>query len=189
MAGLPHWDNSVAATNYYEPIFQNQFELIITPPAVITDNVDLLVEHVISVSGIPELTPVGVVEQNYKFARRSYAAAVPTTTVADLTIKFTVNLNEENNMYIYNILRAWGDLTYDPLNGRQGLKRDYYGQMYLANFNKAGDIFREFRFTPVIPNGSLSAMELNYTSATLYEITAKFRADAYKETRIGEIRV
>lgn len=189
MAGLPHWDNSRAATNYYEPVFLNQFEVIITPPAVITDNVDLLVEHVLTITGLPELTPPAVVEQTYKFARRSYSAAVPTTTVADLEIKFSINLNEDNNMYIYNILRGWADLAYDPLTGRQGLKRDYYGEIYVAVFNKAGDIFREFRFTPCIPQGGLTAMSLDYMSANLYEVTAKYRADSWKETRIGEIRI
>lgn len=189
MAGLPHWSNSRAAINYYEPIFLNQFEVVITPPAAIAENVDLLVEHVMSISGLPELTPTGVVEQTYKFAKRSFAAAVPTNTVADLEIKFSVNLNEENNMYIYNILRGWADLAYDPLTGRQGLKKDYYGEIYVAIANKAQDIFREFRFKPVIPQGGLSPMTLNYLSADLYEVTAKFRADAWKETRIGEIKV
>lgn len=189
MAGLPHWSNSRAATQYYEPVFQNQFEVIITPPAVIAENVDLLVEHVMSIKGLPELTATDVVEQTYKFARRSYAAAVPKTTVADLSITFTVNLNEENNMYIYNILRGWSDLVYDPLTGRQGLKRDYYGEVYVAIFNKAGDIFREFKFTPVIPAGPITQMDLNYTDGKLYEITMPLRADAWKETRIGSINV
>jgi hypothetical protein len=189
MAGLPHWSNSRAATNYYEPVFLNQFEVIITPPAAIAENVDLLVEHVVSISGLPELTPTGVIDQKYKFAQRSYAAAVPEKTVADLDIKFTVNLNEENNMYIYNILRGWADLAYDPLTGRQGLKRDYYGEIYVAIFNKAGDIFREFKFTPCIPMGAFTAMDLMYTKGEVYELSAKFRADAWKETRIGSINV
>lgn len=189
MAGLPHWSNSVAATSYYEPVFLNQFEVIITPPSVISQNVNLMVEHVLSINGLPELTPTEVVEQRYKFAKRSYAAAVPQDTIANLEVKFTVNLNEDNNMYIYNILRAWGDLSYDPLTGRQGLKRDYYGEMFVAIANKAGDIFREFKFTPVIPFGGLSPMILDYISPDLYEITAKFRADSWKESRIGQINV
>jgi hypothetical protein len=189
MAGLPHWNNSRAATNYYEPIFLNQFEVIITPPAVIADNVDLLVEHVMTIGGLPELTPTETVTQTYKFAKRSYAAAVPVDTIANLEIKFSINLNEDNNMYIYNILRGWADLAYDPLTGRQGLKRDYYGEIYVAIFNKAGDIFREFRFTPVIPYGGLTPMALDYLSNNLYEVTAKFRADAWKETRVGQITV
>ncbi len=128
-------------------------------------------------------------EQKYKFATRSYSGAVPTTTVADLKISFTVNLNEENNMYVYNTLRGWFDLAYDPLTGRQGLKKDYYGQIYLGIANKAGAIFREFKFTPVIPGEKMNAIELTYTDPNLYEITATFRADAWKETRIGEIKI
>jgi hypothetical protein len=188
MAGLPHWTNSRAAFNYYEPVFQNQFEVIITPPASISENVDLLVEHVVSVDGIPEILP-GVVEQKYKFATRSYSASRPENTIADLTIKFTVNLNEDNNMYIYNTLRGWADLSYDPLTGRQGLKRDYYGQIYIAMFNKAQDIYREFRFNPCIMNGALSAQKLDYVGTDLYEVTAKWRADAWTDTRVGGIEI
>jgi len=188
MAGLPHWDNSRAAINYYEPIFQNQFEVIITPPAAIAQDVDMLVEHVQTVEGLPEILP-GIVEQKYKFATRSYSGSRPENTIADLTITFTVNLNEENNMYIYNTLRGWADLSYDPLTGRQGLKRDYFGQIYIAVFNKAQDIFREYRFNPCIMNGPLSAIKLDYQSQDLYVITAKWRADAWNDTRIGSIDV
>jgi hypothetical protein len=93
-------------------------------------------------------------------------------------------------MYIYNILRGWNDLVYDPLTGRQGLKRDYWGEIYVGITNKAGDIFREFKFKPVIPNGAITQMDLNYTETTrVYEASMKFRADAWKETRIGSINV
>lgn len=185
---LPHFDNSTASTQYYEPLFQNQFEVIITPPTVITGpNDGLLVEHVTKLTGLPELTGVGTVEQYYKFAKRTYAAGKPAKTDAQLTIDFEVNLNENNDMYVYNIMRAWGDLTYDPLNGRQGLKRDYVGQIYVAIFNKAQDIYREFRFSPAYLTGELSAMTLDYGSDNLYKLTAKFQCDAFKETRIGAI--
>ena len=183
MAGLPHWDNSRAATNYYEPLFLNQFEVVITPPAIISANVDLLVEHVVSISGLPELTPTGVVEQKYKFASRSFAGAVPEKTTADLDIKFTVNLNEENDMYIYNILRGWADLAYDPLTGRQGLKRDYYGQIYVANFNKAGDIFRQIKAPVVFPTTPITPIESDFTNNDIYRITGfTLRADYWEET-------
>jgi len=189
MAGLPHWDNSQAARGYYEPIFTNQFELIITPPATITDNVDLLVEQVLTVSGIPEMLTSGTTKQKYKFAERAYAKATPNKTITDLTVKFEVNLNDENNMYVYNTLRGWGDLIYDPLTGRQGLKRDYVGEIYLAIFNKAGDIFREFRFAPAFLKEPLTEMTLDYGSDSIYQITAIFTCDTFRETRIGQIEV
>lgn len=189
MPGLPHWQNSRAAVNYWEPIFQNQFEVIITPPASVTQNVDLLVEHVLTVQGIPEITPGGVVEQKYKFATRSYSAALPTSTTADLDIKFTVNLNDDNNMYIYNTLRQWADITFDPMTGGQGLKKDYAGEMTIVMFNKAQNIFREYRFISVIPRDGLTPISLDYNSNSLYEITVKFRSDTWRERRVGEVRI
>ncbi len=190
MAGLPHFDNSTAATNYYEPIFLNQFEVIITPPATITGpNDGLLVEHVTKITGLPELTGVGTVDQYYKFAKRTFAAGTPKQTDAQLTIDFEVNLNEDNDAYVYNKMRAWGDLTFDPLNGRQGLKVDYIGEIYVAIFNKAQDIFREFRFSPAYLTGNLNEMSLDYKSDALYKLTAKFQCDSFKETRIGAIEI
>ena len=59
----------------------------------------------------------------------------------------------------------------------------------LAIFNKAQDIYREFRFTPAYLTGALSPMDLDYTADGIYKITAKFQCDAYKETRIGAITV
>jgi hypothetical protein len=191
MAGLPYWTNSKAASEYYEPIYQNQFEVVITPPAAIGGpNVSLLVEHVTKLSGLPEINPSGtLVEQKYKFATRSFAGAVPDKTTADLEVTFSVNLNEENDAYVYNILRAWNDLVYDPLSGRQGLKRSYHGEMAVIAFNKAGDIFREWKFPSIIPDGGLTAITLDYTSNNLYEVTAKYRADYWIESRVGQIAV
>lgn len=190
MAGLPHWNNAQAARNYYEPVFQNQFEVIITPPAAITDNVELLVEQVLSVEGLPEFLTPGTVEQHYKFAKRVYADGVPNDTITHLKIIFEVNLNEENNMYVYNTLRGWGDLIYDPLTGRQGLKKDYVGEIYVATFNKAQDIFREWRFKPAFLEKPLTQMNLDYTKGKeIYRMTAEFVCDTYKESRIGQINV
>ncbi len=191
MAGLPYWTNSTAAVNYYEPIYQNQFEVILTPPAVIGGpNVALLVEHVTKITGLPEITSSGtLVEQEYKFAKRSYAGSVPDTTVADIDISFTVNLNEENDAYVYNILRAWNDIVYNPQSGAQGLKRNYVGECAVVIFNKAGEIFREFKFPSIIPNGKLGDLSLEYTGTGIYETSMKYRADYWIETRIGQINV
>jgi hypothetical protein len=191
MAGLPHWTNSLAATQYYEPIYTNQFEVILNPPAVITGSeVALLVEHVTKITGLPEINSNGtLVEQKYKFATRSYAGAIPDKTTADLEVSFTVNLNEENNAYVYNILRAWNDIVYDPITGSQGLKRDYVGSMSVHVSDKTGAIFREWSFPSIIPNDQLKAIELDYVSNDVYSVTMKYRADWWTETRVGQINV
>lgn len=191
MAGLPYWTNSQASREFYEPIFQNQFEVILTPPASISGvGVGLLVEHVTKLSGLPEISSPGtLVEQKYKFATRSYAGAVPDKTTADLVLTFTVNLNEENDAYVYNVLRAWNDIVYNPLTGSQGLKRDYVGSMSVHVSNKTGEIFREWSFPAIIPTSALKAIELDYTSNEVYEVTVTYRSDQWTESRIGQINV
>jgi len=37
MAGLPHFKNSRAAINNFEPVYLNQFEVLINTPAGIAD--------------------------------------------------------------------------------------------------------------------------------------------------------
>jgi hypothetical protein len=191
MAGLPYWTNSVAATKYYEPVYQNQFEVTITPPAVIAGpNVSLLVEHVKKVSGLPENNSNGtLVEQTYKFATRSYAGAKPDKTTADLVFTFTVNLNEENDAYVYNVLRAWNDIVFNPQDGSQSLKKDYVGQIAIFVTDKAGSIFREWKFPSVIPNSAIKAIELDYVSNEVYEVTMTYRADYWVEKRVKQINV
>jgi hypothetical protein len=191
MAGLPYWTNSVAAVNYYEPIYLNQFEVVLTPPAAIGGpNVSLLVEHVTKLTGLPEIqSPGTLVEQKYKFATRSYAGGVPDKTTADLVLDFTVNLNEENDAYVYNILRAWNDIVYNPLTGSQGLKREYVGEMACVVFDKRGNIFREWKFPSIIPNGKLTEYTLEYATSAIFGVTMTYRADYWRETRIGEIAI
>lgn len=189
MAGLPHWDNSTAARNYYEPIFKNQFEVIITPPAAITQDVDILVEQVLSIKGLPEFFTDGTTTQSYKFAKRAFAKATPETTLANLTIDFEVNLNESNGMYVYNTLRGWSDVIYDPATGRQGLKKDYVGEIYVAIFNKAGDIFRDFKFKPAFISKAFNKLDLDYNEDGIYKLSAQFVADRTAESRVGQITI
>lgn len=184
-SGLPHFQNSQAATNNWEPIFLNQFEVIITPPASVS-GADILVEQVKKISGLPEITPVGFVEQFYKFAKRTYAAAKPEDTTAELEMDFEVNLDDGNAMYVYNTFRQWSNIHFNPMTGGQGIKKDYAGEMTVIVFNKRQEVFREFRFKPVFMIEPLKDMEMEYTSEDIYILTCKFKADAWKESRTGQ---
>ena len=182
-SGLPHYQNSKAAMNNWEPLFLNQFEVIITPPSTITAGTGFLVEHVKKLSGLPEITPGGTVEQFYKFAKRTYSSAKPEDTTAELEIDFEVNLGTSNDMYIYNTLRAWADIHFNPETGSQGLKKDYVGSMTVLIHNKNREVYREFTFNPVYLMEPLKNMELDYTSDDIFIMTCKFKADAWKEKR------
>jgi hypothetical protein len=195
MAGLPHFKNSTAGPAKYEPLYLNQFEVIITPPPAVSGKIgfgnNLMLEHVLNVKSLPEYSGSGsaVVLQNYKFSQRAYASAKPAQTYHQFTIDFEVNLNNNNDMYIYNALRAWSDVIYDPLTGRQGLKAAYAdATIQVTQFNRTGVIYRDFVFGPVfIGPQKMTETVLDYTQDNqIYKLTAQFTADMYTESRVGQ---
>jgi len=200
MAGLPHFKNHTAGPGRYEPIYLNQFEVIITPPPAISEKIgfqnNLTLEHIIKVGPLPELSGNAggqLATQKYKFADRAYAAARPATTLSKFKIDFSLNLNEDNDNYIYNAFRAWSDLIYNPMTGAQGLKRDYAGStanpaiVQVTIFNRAGLIFRDFVFNPVfLDSEKFNEWSLDYSDEGIATLSVPFVADRYIETRIGQ---
>jgi len=184
MAGLPHYRNSKAAMDRFEPVFNSQFEITITPPAAVTDW-PLTMENVLKVGGLDTNRLPAVVEQKYKSAKRSFAGGINENTTIDLQLDFEVNLNKANSMYVYKSLRKWCDLVYDPLTGRMGLKRDYAapGPIIVNMFNKAGDIFRQVKLYGAFPTTPITAIELDYSNNDIYRITGfTLRCDYWEET-------
>ena len=124
---LPHFTQARASTQRYEPVQPNLFEVTVFTPN--GDDTGLILEHVKTIGGLNNLNPtVDAVRQKYKFADRSYAG-MPAQTFVDLTMNFTLNLNEANENYIYNAFRNWYKLIYDPMTGEMTLKKDYVGSM------------------------------------------------------------
>lgn len=181
MAGLPHYLNNRAATKNYEPVYQNLFEVSIIPPQTIAGG-ELLLEHVMKVTGLETDRGSEVVEQKYKFATRSYASGVPTSTVADIAVSFSINLNDANQVYVYKTLRDWARLIYNPLTGEQGLKKDYIGKVVVVNHNRKGEIFWQRTFHSAFPVGDIPNFDLDYSGGAALEMAdVKFRCDYWQE--------
>ena len=190
MAGLSHFTSAKAAVNKFEPVFTNQFEVLITPPASVVppqgnpNNGNILLEQVKSIQGLaPDISP-GEVSQMYKNAKRYYSGHKPTTTGFDLTIAFEVNLDDNNSMYVHKVMRQWADLIYNPLTGAYGLKRDYTGSIVISVFNKAGDVFRRITCKDCFISEPLTPMELTYTGQTLYSLSVKWAVDHFDDVFI-----
>jgi hypothetical protein len=190
MAGLPHYNNSKAARNNYEPVFLNQFEVLITPPSAVTlanvrfNGESIMTQQVKSVTGslAVDIQPAGPVTQYYKFAERRYAGGEPSTSDVQFSVAFEVNLDENNSMTMYKILRQWSDLIYNPLTGAMGLKRDYVGQMVISIFNKQGDVFRRITLNNCFPVEELTPMSLNYESGdALYVLDTTWKSDYWQD--------
>jgi hypothetical protein len=188
MAGLPHFTNSLAGINNYEPVFLNQFQVLITPPAGIVDaNItfngeSILTQQVKSITGMAvDIAPAQPVEQNYKFATRRYAGGEPSTSDMNLTMEFEVNLSDTNSMTVYKILRQWSDLIYNPLTGAMGLKVDYVGSMLITVFNKRGDVFRRIRIPSCFISEPINAMDLDYETPAIYTISTSWVCDYWED--------
>ncbi len=189
MAGLPHFTNSQAGVKLYEPVFLNQFEVLITPPAAVTLNntrfrgESILTQQVKNVSGLAvDIQPVATSSQFYKFAERRYAGGSPADTSVSFTMDFEVNLNDQNSMIVFKILRQWADLVYNPLTGAMGLKKDYVGSIVVSIFNKQGDVFRRISLNNCFMISGLNSMDLNYDAGeTLYVLSTSWKADYWQD--------
>jgi hypothetical protein len=188
MAGLPHFTNSRAAINNFEPVYLNQFEVLINPPAGIVDAATtfkgegILTQQVKSITGLAvDILPAAPIEQNYKFATRRYAGGEPSQSDMTLSIEFEVNLNDVNSMTVYKILRQWSDLIYNPLTGAMGIKNDYVGSMVISVFNKRGDVFRRIRIPSCFISEAINNADLDYENASIYTITTSWICDYWED--------
>lgn len=189
LLGLSHFRNSRVATSLWEPIYQNLFSVSVVPPAGLEDRseerVNIILEGVQSVGTITSSKASPATEQKYKFATRSYANATPEGTTIDLQIQFALNLSYDNGTpenYTYKFLRQWVDLVYDPLTGRQGLKKDYAaGNVVVTMHDRAGTPYWQWIFYYVWPTTGAPTPSLSYTNTTLMEGQMTFRCDWWDE--------
>ena len=180
MAGLPHYQNSLFGINKYEPVYLNQFEVLITPPGPVLGG-QILVQQVTKLSGLEADKTPAPIQQRYKFAVRNYAGAKPDQTYFDLVLSFTVNLNDANSMYVFKTLRQWTDLIYNPLTGAMGVKTDYTGTIVISIFNKQGDVFRRITCKDCFPTTPLTVMELDYQAIDIYNVTMTWAVDYWDD--------
>ena len=170
-----HYRNSKAARGLYEVVSPALFEVYLKFPTEFENiyglsdtNKELIVEHVRSISGLDGVNPnVGTVVQKYKFAERHYAAAGPEKTSLELTITYTLNLNESKENYIYNMLREWYNLIYNPQNGQMLTKEYYAGGSGLTIYehDRDGSIWRKIHCFDVFPSTPPTGLnEDNYDS-------------------------
>lgn len=187
---LSHFRNSQAAVNKWEVVNPAFFEVTLLPPALDGSNVgiaQLLLEHVISISGLDGVNPqVGTVIQKYKQADRVYAG-VPESTHLELSMTFSLNLNDSNENYIYTTLRKWYNKAFNPANGAYGVKKDYCGSMVIVEYNRDGSIWRRINAVNVFPTGQPTGMgDRNINSGNeANELSVQFNADCWDEEAVG----
>jgi len=186
--GLPHFRNSRAAQELFEPLYLNLWTVQISLPVGVgstEENTNLLLENVQSISGLESNSfPASPIGQFYKWAERRFAGPKPEKTTMDITLKFEVNLNKTPSAYVLKTLRKWNDLVYDPLTGRTGLKADYVAPWALVTlYDRAANPYWQWKLYNVFPITALPAPELDYQSEEIYRIEGYGLAcDSWDET-------
>ena len=188
-----HYRNSDAATQMWEVVSPALFEVYLKFPTRLdrlNGRQELMFQHVRSVSGLDGLTPtVGNVVQKYKYAERHYAAAGPDKTSLELTITYTLNINDAHENYIYNMLRKWYDLVYNPQNGQTLVKRDYAGGsvMTIYEHGRDGAIWRKITCSDCFPTGQMTGMgDRSYDDPNAAnELSMTFMVDLWDEQTVG----
>lgn len=189
MAGLSHFNSAKAAVSLYEPVYLNQFEVILQPPPAVFNPAGnggrtLLIENLLSISALAVDKTPAPVEQHYKFSTRRYPGGAVEDTGVKISVKFETNLDANGSNYVFKTLRQWSDLIYNPLTGAMGIKSTYANSTYmLINiFNKEGEVFRQIKLHNVFPVKEIEAMKLSYENGTnLYQITMDLRADWFED--------
>lgn len=187
---LSHFRNSHAAVNKWEVVSPALFEVTLLPPALDGQQdaltTQLLLEHVISIDGLDGLNPqVGTIVQKYKQSDRTYAG-MPESTHLELTMTFTLNLNDANENYVYTTFRKWKDKSYNPATGAYGLKKDYCGAGVIVEHNRDGGVWRNVTCVNLYVTNIAGLGTNNYNSGNeAKELTVSFIADCWDDKTVG----
>jgi hypothetical protein len=185
----------VAADAMYEVVSPALFEVELRFPTELDgilkpSDTSILFEHVRSISGLDGVTPtIGTVVQKYKYAERHYAAAGPDKTSLELAITYTLNLNDHHQNYVYNMLRRWYNLIYNPQNGQTLTKKRYAGGSILVinEYDRSGDIWRRITCFDIFPSTPPTGLnEDNYDSmGDAKTVSITFIVDDWVEQILG----
>lgn len=191
MPTLPHYKNSKISMQNFEPIYPDQFDVIITPPASLTngENWSFAIENIKKIDGLTTDQHPGTVEQIFRGAQRSFVKSMPDSTFIDLSITTQLNLNDENQILGYNVYREWYNLCWNPKDGTSTLKKDYIGgpiTILLYNRGKKDQV-RQWIFPVAFPFENIPNWTLDYSEhGIIDDIELKFRCDYFEDSIIGE---
>lgn len=193
LQGTAHFRNWHGAVEDHEPLYQNLFsaQLIDPPKGIKGVDKTIVIEGIQKISGLEfEQTPAPV-EQTYKGAKRSYAGALPEKTFTDIKIDLAVNLNKENEAYVYNFFREWSNLVWHPLTGEMQLKKDYIANsIMISMYNRVGTVYRRVVGHKIFPSAPLTSFELGYAEGnSLYQLSVQLRCDYWDDVSRGLIEL
>lgn len=177
---LSHFINSTAARDNFDIVHNNLFRVTMIPPAAIAPE-PLITEHVMSVTGFTDRYPE-LVEQQFLQAKRKTVGVAPSDTTQEITILFSLNRNNKKQNYVWNFVKSWRRLAFNPATGETGLKKDYVGTIIVEQFDRKGDIMSTKTYHNAFPTGEIGDLyDLDVTSEEPKQLSTNWHADWHGE--------
>lgn len=182
---LPHFTQLLMSgspggpgTKPQEPVYLNLFEITFILPTILQaqgrDPI-MMLQQAISVN-LDLTKDIDIKDQRFKYSTRAFLTT-PSQTHIEFDIKFNVNVNEQNSMETWNVLKAWYDLVWNSQNGTLHYKSDIIGTIIVNHHDRKGVVLRRVTFQNAQLKG-IDAPALDWKSNDIWsDVGAKFVAD------------
>jgi hypothetical protein len=187
--GEYHFSGSKVNTSLDEPFHLTKFTAVWTLPDALKKKygTDLLTLQLLNAKGFDLGKMPELIEQQYKNVKRSFVGTVESTGgLLDIETTFEINVDRNNVVYPYNILRDWTKLQYDPETGLQVRKKDHVGTFSLEAFAKDGDILMKFYAPIFFPMTKTAQFDFDYANQANYQLPMTWRAENWSNKMIGQ---
>ena len=194
---LGHFTNVETATNMWEPVFKNLFEVSITLPPLVAVNLGegikgILLENATSVP-LPAYPKIDVKQQRFKYSTRIYPTMPNQTHLVDQQIKFNINqsVNVSQNQYIgsyvagkvpvFRALKDWYDLLWNNETGQLNYKGNLVGTVVIDSHDKEGLVIRRVIWHNAFITQFTGWDSLDWETADIVALTASFSCDYWED--------
>jgi hypothetical protein len=186
---LPHFTNILSHNKKWEPVHKNLFEISIDLPGELIKNISsdpniksLLLENATSVS-FPTYPDLGTAEQRFKYSTRLFTMMPNSTSKTDLEIKFNLLMNDNNNIFVFNALKGWYDMSWNNETGTLNYKKDTVGTIIVDAHDKTGVIIRRVVYHNAVCTQFTGYEDLDWssTSELMGPLSAKFAVDYWED--------
>ena len=165
-------------TKPQEPVYLNLFEITFILPTILQaqgrDPI-LMLQQANSVT-LDLTKDIDVKDQRFKYSTRAFLTT-PSQTHMEFDIKFNVNVNDQNSMETWNVLKAWYDLVWNSQNGTLHYKSDIIGTIIVNQHDRKGVIIRRVTFQNAQLRG-IDAPSLAWSTNDIWsDVGARFVAD------------
>jgi len=185
---LAHFSNVRSHYELFEPIYTNLFEINFILPAILqAENRDpvLMMENATSVS-LPLTPDLTTASQKFKFSDREFVLT-PEKTSIEVEIKFNLNQDTKNAVFIWNTLKRWYDLAWNSQTGETFYKRDLVGTIIVLHHDKKGIVNRRVTYNNCQLLG-VEGFDLDWGTTGIVEPrNAKWISDFWEDVYIDNV--